>query len=203
VFNRLSNLPLAKMQTIVVALVVFVALADVCTAFAFKRNALVMSQSQSQSQSCQQGPQSAQSDYKRDLLGVSKAMGIVGAIVVGRSVAPAAFAASGVDYSLVRADIDSVYKKDPNRGPTLVRLSWHSSGTYDKISKTGGSGKGTIRFREELAHGANAGLTTALEWLVSGLTRIYLSLILLLLLLSDIFSSSFSTTSSPFSLKLH
>lgn len=47
------------------------------------------------------------------------------------------------------------------QGPTLVRLSWHSSGTYDKMSKTGGSGKGTMRFKEELEHGANAGLDKA------------------------------------------
>eukprot|EP00966_Prymnesium_polylepis_P152286 3517475-Prymnesium_polylepis.1 len=40
----------------------------------------------------------------------------------------------------------------------MVRLAWHSSGTYDKISKTGGSGGGTIRFKEELSHGGNAGL---------------------------------------------
>ena len=39
------------------------------------------------------------------------------------------------------------------QGPTLVRLAWHSSGTYDKVSKTGGSGPGTMRFKEELAHG--------------------------------------------------
>ena len=39
------------------------------------------------------------------------------------------------------------------QGPTLVRLSWHSSGTYDRMSKTGGSGQGTMRFKEELAHG--------------------------------------------------
>ena len=36
--------------------------------------------------------------------------------------------------------------------------AWHSSGTYDKMSKDGGSGGGTIRFKEELAHGGNAGL---------------------------------------------
>ena len=39
-------------------------------------------------------------------------------------------------------------------------------GTYDKMSKDGGSGGGTIRFKEELAHGGNAGLAvTAVEWL--------------------------------------
>ena len=46
-----------------------------------------------------------------------------------------------------------------------VRLAWHSSGTYDKMSKSGGSGGGTIRFKEELAHGANAGLDKAVAWL--------------------------------------
>lgn len=52
------------------------------------------------------------------------------------------------------------------QGPTFVRLAWHSSGTYDKITRTGGSGEGTIRFKEELAHGGNAGLAdTAVVWL--------------------------------------
>ena len=41
------------------------------------------------------------------------------------------------------------------RSPMAVRLAWHSSGTYDKMSKTGGSGGGTIRFKEELAHGGD------------------------------------------------
>jgi cytochrome c peroxidase len=33
------------------------------------------------------------------------------------------------------------------------------------MTKTGGSGAGTIRFKEELAHGANAGLAKAVSWL--------------------------------------
>jgi cytochrome c peroxidase len=34
------------------------------------------------------------------------------------------------------------------------------------MSKTGGSGGGTIRFKEELAHGGNAGLAdTAIKWM--------------------------------------
>lgn len=67
----------------------------------------------------------------------------------------------------MKSDIISLIKedKDLSKGPTLVRLSWHSSGTYDRISKTGGSGKGTIRFEEELRHGANAGLDMAVKWL--------------------------------------
>ena len=64
-----------------------------------------------------------------------------------------------------QADIEQIIKADPNKGPTLVRLAWHSSGSYDKVSKTGGSGPGTIRFKEELAHGGNAGLDKAVAWL--------------------------------------
>ena len=93
--------------------------------------------------------------------------------LVGTGFAPAAHArwrllplSGGVDYKAVAGDISSIIKEDPNKGPTLVRLAWHSSGTYDKMSKDGGSGLGTIRFKEELAHGGNAGLgETAVPWM--------------------------------------
>jgi cytochrome c peroxidase len=83
------------------------------------------------------------------------------------SFATSTTASSAVDYRAVAQDIEDFIKEDKTgaRGPTLVRLAWHSSGTYDKMSKTGGSEKGTIRFPEELAHGANGGLTVPLGWL--------------------------------------
>eukprot|EP00903_Cladosiphon_okamuranus_P012930 g12073.t1 len=87
----------------------------------------------------------------------------LGAILFGAQASPA-FAAD-IDYSKVRSDIEGVMNKDANKGPTLVRLAWHASGTYDKISKTGGSQGGTIRFQQELADGANAGLVNAVGWL--------------------------------------
>ncbi|KAK3279856.1 L-ascorbate peroxidase 1, cytosolic [Cymbomonas tetramitiformis] len=80
-------------------------------------------------------------------------------------VVPSEARAAEVDFSAVRADIVEIIKADPDKGPTLVRLAWHSSGTYDKMTNTGGSGAGTIRFKEELAHGANAGLDTAVGWM--------------------------------------
>jgi cytochrome c peroxidase len=71
-----------------------------------------------------------------------------------------------LDYKAVANDIAKTVEDNPDWGPTLVRLAWHSSGTYDKMSKTGGSQGGTIRFKEELAHGGNAGLAnTAVKWL--------------------------------------
>lgn len=69
------------------------------------------------------------------------------------------------NFADVSKDIAQIISDRPDKGPTLVRLAWHSSGTYDKMTKTGGSEKGTIRFEEELKHGANAGLDSAIAWL--------------------------------------
>lgn len=61
-------------------------------------------------------------------------------------------------FDAIRGEIVELIKADLTLGPSLVRLSFHSAGTYDRISKTGGSAKGTIRFESELAHEANAGV---------------------------------------------
>ena len=66
-------------------------------------------------------------------------------------------------FASLRSDVVGLMKKDADFGPTMVRLAWHSSGTYDKMTKTGGNGGGTIRFKEELAHGGNAGLDKAVK----------------------------------------
>ncbi|KAF8196598.1 heme peroxidase [Pholiota molesta] len=52
---------------------------------------------------------------------------------------------------------------DGSYGPVLLRLAWHSSGTYDKDSNTGGSNYATMRFEPEAKYGANAGLHVARE----------------------------------------
>lgn len=76
-------------------------------------------------------------------------------------------ACGAVDYASVRLDLLEKMRPDMLKAPTLFRLSWHSSGTYDKVSHTGGSSKGTIRFKEELAHVANPGLDRIEAWLQS------------------------------------
>lgn len=114
-------------------------------------------------------PSRTQSEDRRAfLLSTSSAFAASLAAGSGLLVAPSASlaAAATVDYKAVAADIQKLVQEAPDKGPTLVRLAWHSSGTYDKMSKTGGSGEGTIRFKEELAHGGNAGLgDTAVPWL--------------------------------------
>lgn len=50
---------------------------------------------------------------------------------------------------------------DGSYGPVLLRLAWHSSGTYDAETKTGGSNFATMRFEPESLHGANNGLDVA------------------------------------------
>lgn len=106
-------------------------------------------------------------DVFRALVGI---VGMVGmSTVVQGSAPPFARASNGEsslnkaadsekDFKQLRKDVKALMEKDANLGPTLVRLAWHSSGTYDKMTQTGGSSGGTIRFKEELAHGGNAGL---------------------------------------------
>ncbi|KAF1839117.1 cytochrome c peroxidase mitochondrial precursor [Decorospora gaudefroyi] len=54
---------------------------------------------------------------------------------------------------------------DGSYGPVVLRLAWHASGTYDKMTNTGGSNGATMRFAPEGDHGANAGLKAARDFL--------------------------------------
>jgi len=74
------------------------------------------------------------------------------------------------DYDRVRKSIADLLESNPNYddgsyGPVLVRLAWHTSGTYDKTTGTGGSNGSTMRFAPESGWGANAGLAIARDLL--------------------------------------
>jgi len=54
---------------------------------------------------------------------------------------------------------------DGSLAPILIRLAWHSSGTYDATSGTGGSNGAGMRFQTEAADPENAGLSVARAFL--------------------------------------
>ncbi|OJJ49075.1 hypothetical protein ASPZODRAFT_129465 [Penicilliopsis zonata CBS 506.65] len=66
------------------------------------------------------------------------------------------------DYEAVRKDIAAQLKKpgydDGSAGPVFVRLAWHSAGTYDLETDTGGSNGAGMRYEAEGGDPANAGL---------------------------------------------
>ena len=57
-------------------------------------------------------------------------------------------------------------RDDGSLAPILIRLAWHSSGTYDAATNTGGSNGAGMRFNNhEAADPENAGLDTARAFL--------------------------------------
>ncbi|KAH9040182.1 heme peroxidase [Lactarius pseudohatsudake] len=65
-------------------------------------------------------------------------------------------------YNKIAQKIDDANDYDDGSfGPVLLRLAWHSAGTFDKESKTGGSNYATMRFDSEASHSANNGLHVA------------------------------------------
>lgn len=85
-----------------------------------------------------------------------------------RVVAPSVDDAYVADLLAARSDI-AAFLDETNANPILVRLAWHDAGTYDATSKETwprrGGANGSIRFDVELAHGANAGLAKAVNYL--------------------------------------
>lgn len=73
------------------------------------------------------------------------------------------------DYASVRADLlrmmDSPDWDDGSYAPLLIRLAWHSSGTYCAEDGTGGSNGATMRHLLEASDPENAGLDQAREYL--------------------------------------
>jgi len=76
---------------------------------------------------------------------------------------------AGVDYSAVRQSITDILEDydydDGSYGPVLVRLAWHSSGSYSAEDGSGGSNNATMRFSPEKDYDANAGLGVARDLL--------------------------------------
>ncbi|DAZ92793.1 TPA: hypothetical protein N0F65_009348 [Lagenidium giganteum] len=92
-------------------------------------------------------------------------LGVAGAAVVGGVLMNDMVSAreKQPDISKIKEEIVDIFDKDNYMGPTLVRLAWHSAGTYSKRDGSGGSTGGTIRFEPEINHGGNAGLHLAVK----------------------------------------
>ncbi|KAJ3064751.1 hypothetical protein HDU98_011871 [Podochytrium sp. JEL0797] len=73
------------------------------------------------------------------------------------------------DYIQIAQDIRDILPRrgydNGNIGPILVRLAWHSAGTFSKQDGTGGSNGATMRFAPESTDDANAGLDVARAFL--------------------------------------
>ena len=104
---------------------------------------------------------------RRDFLSTAVMIPLVSFPDVARSTTNPPSKEAIVDYKAVANDIGDMIARVPYRGPPLVRLAWHASGTFDATNGIpGGSNGGTIRFEEELAHTENAGLRqSAVRWL--------------------------------------
>ncbi len=86
---------------------------------------------------------------------------VAGTGVVYASAQPEPYNPSKEEIAGCIAAIEAILDDNDDIGPTIVRLAWHASGTYDKESGTGGSDGATMRFKPEAEHGANAGLGVA------------------------------------------
>merc|ERR1711959_231450 len=75
------------------------------------------------------------------------------------------YAKETVDKKAVQQEIEDLLDENDDMGPTLVRLAWHASGTYNVHTKTGGSEGATMRFSPESGWDANAGLAKARAFL--------------------------------------
>ncbi|ROV88319.1 hypothetical protein VSDG_09440 [Cytospora chrysosperma] len=69
------------------------------------------------------------------------------------------------DFDAVKKSIIELLKQpeydDGSAGPVIVRLAWHSAGTYDAETDTGGSSGAGMRYEAEGGDPANAGLQHA------------------------------------------
>jgi cytochrome c peroxidase len=62
---------------------------------------------------------------------------------------------------LLDADLPDTSYAGATPGPFMIRLGWHSSGTFCAKTGTGGSDGATMRHEPEIGWGANAGLSKA------------------------------------------
>lgn len=93
--------------------------------------------------------------------GIGLLVGVTCVLVSSNTVeAVPAFNVSAIKADIVKLIEDEEEKRGDGTSiaPTLVRLAWHSAGTYSKYDGTGGSNGAYMRSDPEASWGANAGL---------------------------------------------
>lgn len=108
----------------------------------------------------------------------SKRVPHAAALVMGAGIgglwAKPAWCKEDVNWDEVRKEIVKILEDDKYKdssydgatpGPLLLRLAWHSAGTFCGQTKTGGSNGATMRFEPEVSWGANVGLKLAQQML--------------------------------------
>lgn len=105
---------------------------------------------------------------------VPRAAALVMGAGVGGLWAKPAWCKEDVNWDEVRKEIVKILEDDKYKdssydgatpGPLLLRLAWHSAGTFCGQTKTGGSNGATMRFEPEVSWDANAGLKLAQQLL--------------------------------------
>eukprot|EP01130_Rhizamoeba_saxonica_P015367 TRINITY_DN6876_c0_g1_i1.p1 TRINITY_DN6876_c0_g1~~TRINITY_DN6876_c0_g1_i1.p1 ORF type:complete len:310 (-),score=58.78 TRINITY_DN6876_c0_g1_i1:168-1097(-) len=69
-------------------------------------------------------------------------------------------------YYKICDQLEDMFSNNPGTAPFILRLAWHSSGTFDHTIHDHygyGSKGGTLRFKKEQAHPNNAGINLAVE----------------------------------------
>ncbi|KAL4144638.1 hypothetical protein PRNP1_013764 [Phytophthora ramorum] len=78
-----------------------------------------------------------------------------------------------VDLAAIKEEIVEIFDEDNYMGPTMVRLAWHSSGSYSKErGGSGGSTGGTIRLALEKVKKNHPEISYADLYILAGVTMI-------------------------------
>jgi len=90
---------------------------------------------------------------------------LIGGVYLGQKLFARGYKREGELKDAIVDILENYDWDDGSLGPVLLRLAWHTSGTWCKKTKTGGSTGATMRFKPESSDEANAGLEKAIAFL--------------------------------------
>lgn len=99
------------------------------------------------------------SSARMRVVAAASAVAVAGATLTTAQCGWWPFGGQTSEWDQVRKELEPLLAD--GHGPLLVRLAWHSAGTWDARRKNGGSNGATMRFSPEANYGANNGLGLA------------------------------------------